>query len=148
MPEFVLEGRDEPQYKEQDAFTQGYIEAMFFSSTSSADDGELKDSSVVDLSPDAWEDIIKDCADFKKAAKGLLAKAYKTPLRDRGTPKVYDEAAAGRDFWFTRNGHGVGFWDRGLGDVGAELTELCGWRTQWSERDLYKGDDGKIYLQG
>jgi hypothetical protein len=24
----------------------------------------------------------------------------------------YSEEQAGRDFWFTRQGHGVGFWDR------------------------------------
>jgi hypothetical protein len=31
----------------------------------------------------------------------------------------------GHDFWLTRNGHGAGFWDRGLGDRGRRLTEAC-----------------------
>src|SRR4051812_29933619 len=30
---------------------------------------------------------------------------------------------AGHDFWLTRNGHGAGFWDRGLGAVGERLTK-------------------------
>ena len=30
---------------------------------------------------------------------------------------------AGHDFTLTRNGHGAGFWDRGLGAVGERLTE-------------------------
>jgi hypothetical protein len=31
----------------------------------------------------------------------------------------------GHDFWMTRQHHGVGFWDRGLGSVGSRLTEAC-----------------------
>ena len=29
----------------------------------------------------------------------------------------------GHDFWLTSQGHGAGFWDRGLGDVGDTLTD-------------------------
>jgi hypothetical protein len=32
---------------------------------------------------------------------------------------------AGSDYWFTRNGHGVGFWDRDLGDVGDMLSDAA-----------------------
>ncbi len=32
------------------------------------------------------------------------------------------EASAGHDFWLTRSGHGTGFWDRGLGELGGRLT--------------------------
>lgn len=31
----------------------------------------------------------------------------------------------GHDFWLTRNGHGAGFWDRGLGELGDRLTALA-----------------------
>ena len=31
----------------------------------------------------------------------------------------------GHDFTLTRNGHGVGFWDRNLGEVGERLTASC-----------------------
>lgn len=31
----------------------------------------------------------------------------------------------GHDFWLTRNGSGVGFWDRGLGDIGDRLTDIA-----------------------
>ncbi len=31
----------------------------------------------------------------------------------------------GHDFALTRNGHGVGFWDRNLGEVGERLTTSC-----------------------
>ena len=32
---------------------------------------------------------------------------------------------AGQDFWLTRNGHGVGFWDRGLNDLGERLSKAA-----------------------
>jgi hypothetical protein len=49
----------------------------------------------------------------------------------RPTSTIYDEsqgpaeAHAGHDFWLTRNGHGCGFWDRGLDALGDRLTEAC-----------------------
>jgi hypothetical protein len=49
---------------------------------------------------------------------------------------------AGHDFWLTRCGHGVGFWDRGMGDLGKRLTEAC---KAYGSLDLYVGDDGQIY---
>ena len=35
------------------------------------------------------------------------------------------DESIGHDFWLTRNGHGTGFWDRGLGDVGDRLSEIA-----------------------
>lgn len=31
----------------------------------------------------------------------------------------------GHDFWLTRNHHGAGFWDRGLGKLGDDLTKIA-----------------------
>lgn len=53
-----------------------------------------------------------------------------------------DPDFAGHDFWLTRNGHGAGFWDRGLGDRGDRLTEAA---HGYGESDLYVGDDGNIH---
>ena len=57
------------------------------------------------------------------------------------------EAAYGHDFALTRNGHGVGFWDRdseGLPRVlGEALTRVC---KGFPARDLYIGDDGRAYF--
>jgi hypothetical protein len=49
----------------------------------------------------------------------------------------------GHDLWLTRNGHGAGFWDRGLGDVGDKLTAIA---KRMGSKSLYVGDDGKIYI--
>lgn len=144
MPEFILDhGSPEGArtFHTLDAFTQGYVEALFFTDASDPDDGDLADATVAELAPDALELIRRECAAFQSVAATLLERAYERP--------GYDEAAAGRDFWFTRNGHGVGFWDRdalrddGLGDT---LSTLCGWRTPFGTRDVYRGDDGLVYL--
>lgn len=49
----------------------------------------------------------------------------------------------GHDFWLTRNRHGAGFWDRGLGRLGDKLTEVS---QSFKECDLYIGDDGEIHI--
>ena len=36
-----------------------------------------------------------------------------------GTPEHF-----AHDFWLTRNRHGAGFWDRGLGAIGDRLTAM------------------------
>lgn len=41
----------------------------------------------------------------------------------------------GHDFILTRNGHGTGFWDRGLGEIGVTLTEWA--KTFGSIESLY-----------
>jgi len=51
----------------------------------------------------------------------------------------------GHDFWLTRNGHGAGFWDRGLGDMGEKLTEIA---KSFGGCNAVLGDDGSIYLEG
>ena len=54
-----------------------------------------------------------------------------------------DSEQVGHDFWLTRNGHGAGFWDRGLGKLGVRLTAAT---KHYGEQSLYVGGDGKLYL--
>lgn len=133
MPEFILEGRDHAARAES-PFVLGFIEAMFFTECSPAymsdewlsdeckeaqeqgqADGTLPgDVGYNDLHPDALANIRAFCEAFQRENAALLAQAYARP--------DYDETQAGRDLWFTSQGHGVGFWDRkaldaeGLGD--------------------------------
>lgn len=142
MPQFILDiGNAYRSWESLDAFTQGYIEAMFFTDTGTGDDeeGGLETASFDELSPDTLKGIISDCKAFQAEAEALLNEAYR-----RG----YEEVQAGRDFWFTRNGHGVGFWDRDVldkDDLGRRLSDLCGFRTRYTECYVYRGDDGHIY---
>lgn len=140
MPEFILDhGNRESAlaFKALDLFTQGYIEAMFFTSTGSADDEDLQDASVAELAPDAWNKIVEDCKKFQADNALDIEDALAID------PTAYDLEAVGRDFWYSRNGHGVGFWDRGLGQIGDKLHAAC---KKWRELYLYRGDDGLIYV--
>lgn len=165
MPQFVLEGRDEPEFKDLGSFTQGYIEAMFFTENepgTSRDDrymytgevdpewesrvaeGQQKDIpgdyGFCDLAPETLTEIIRRCEEFQSFGKAgeLLAQAY--DLSAEGL--AYTPERAGHDFWFTSEGHGVGFWDRGLGEVGDALSKACDRRESY----VYIGDDGKVRI--
>ena len=142
MPEFIMEGRDHAARAES-PFVLGFIEAMFFTECSPAymsdewlsdeckeaqeqgqADGTLPgDVGYCDLHPDSLAKIRAFCETFQRDNAALLAQAYARP--------DYDETQAGRDLWFTSQGHGVGFWDRkqldcpghvGTGHVGPGLS--------------------------
>jgi hypothetical protein len=50
----------------------------------------------------------------------------------------------GHDLWLTRNRHGAGFWDRGLGEVGERLTKAA---HDLGEAYVFvNGDDGDVTL--
>lgn len=111
-----------------DAFTQAYITAALWSSHDDADEYLDANYTVSDLAPETIIQMSADCAAFCADNAALL--------------EGLDSEQAGHDFWLTRNGHGAGFWDRGLGDIGLRLTEAA---KAYGERGLYVGDDGRIY---
>lgn len=165
MPQFKMDtfgeitppGAPPVTYQALSAFVQGYIEAMFFTDSSPAftmskieanpadwqeaeregtSDGQFPgDACFDDLDGESLARIIAECAAFEAEAAHLLAAAYDRP--------GYEEVQAGRDFWFTRNGHGVGFWDRkeldadGLGDRLSDVARYSEVNTFWQ--------DGKVY---
>jgi hypothetical protein len=88
-----------------------------------------RDFGISDLSEDAIKRCIEDCDDFRKLCADDLSDI--------------EDTQAAHDFWLTRNGHGAGFWDRGLGAVGDRLTANC---KPYGEVNPYVGDDGKIHL--
>lgn len=55
-----------------------------------------------------------DCIDFALAQFPLLARI-----------QLAQAFRHGQDFYLTRNGHGAGFWDRGYGEIGRQLTEAA-----------------------
>ncbi len=115
-----------------DEFTSAYVECALWSSAD--ENGEKMEEH--DVSEELSSVFEADCKDFQTANVALLNEAYSHPDVD------YDASRAGHDFWLTRNRHGTGFWDRGLGDVGDRLTAAA---HPHGDCALYKGDDGKIY---
>jgi hypothetical protein len=111
--------------------TNAYRAAIYFTDT--GDTGQPESS--IELSTEADNRIDKDCNDFIEAADnaGLL-----TPyLIQRNLDDL------GHDFWLSRSGHGSGFWDRGLGELGDKLQALA---ESFKECAAYEGDDGLLYL--
>lgn len=161
MPEFVLNldgDNNVPAYEHLPALVQGYIEALFFTESNEMFDsaewnsptvqkaleegtvsGSIpKDAGYADLDPATLAEILADCKAFEESAADLLAIAY--------TRGDYDEIQAGRDFWFTRNGHGVGFWDRQQLDADGLGDRLSKRARKFGNTDSYWGDDGSVYL--
>ncbi|KAF1042231.1 MAG: hypothetical protein GAK35_02845 [Herbaspirillum frisingense] len=113
------------------------------------EDGEPLENrfDMLDMHPDSVAKIKSECAAFLKAYPELCQVAARHYLQeavhhpDAGSA----EACLGHDFLLTRNGHGAGFWCRGMGEVGRALTDAVGYNTPWPRLDFYKGDDGLIH---
>jgi len=121
-----------------DNFTKAYIEAALWSSNDDNGDPFDENYTVDDISLETKMKMTVDCINFQKDNKVNLDKAYKLYPENEWT----NEEQAGHDFWLTRNGHGCGFWDRGIGEVGDTLTEEC---KKYGVFDIYVGDNGEIY---
>jgi hypothetical protein len=120
-------------------FFDGYVAAALFSSSDESNEagGEPLDSnySPDDLDSKTEDRMIADCKRFLDKTWKVLDE---TPDRVRGTPKM---ERAGMDFWFTRNGHGVGFHDDWPDEVSDTLANVA---HSFGEVNLYV-HDGKIY---
>lgn len=129
-PEFSLSGN------ELDELTDKYLEEALWSTSNDGGDANLtEDFSLEDFDPDARRQAAEDVEGFFEANAELIARAKEL------VPSYSDKQVA-EDFWLTRNGHGAGFWDRGLGDVGDQLTAMA---KPYGSVDLYVGADGKVY---
>lgn len=123
------------------SFFIGYVTCALWSSTDESDEsgGNPMDDnySREDIAPACLDTMRAECLDFIHAAR--------SPLRAATNREGYTWERAGHDFWLTRNGHGAGFWDRSELDargIGRKLTDHA---HAAGGRDLYIGDDGKIY---
>lgn len=144
MPKYVLPEMEAPEFQDLDAFTQGYIQALFFTNRSCIPmtefhteesqhtiregqaDGDLpQDAGFLDLHPETLAAIMADCASFQTENVEALAVAYATPFAAWSERFSYTPEQAGMDYLFTRDGHGVGFWDRDLGETGETLSEAA-----------------------
>lgn len=136
MPQFIMPISEDvkPAWDRLDSFVQGYIEAAFFTIP---EEDDLQDAEFGEIANTSLKQIIRDCEDFQAEAAALLDAAYESG---------YDYAQAGRDFWFSRNGHGTGFWDR------QEIPEHTGKALSavahgFDPVDMYRGDRGLIHFQ-
>lgn len=125
-----------------EAFVRGYIEAMLFSSTDEMDVPLNKNYTIEDIDPLTMDRIENDCRSFLHSAGPWI-----TAERFKGAMVGSLEAHAGHDFWFTRVGHGSGFWDGDWeGEDGGFDGPITSRAKAFGNIDPYVGDDGKVHL--
>jgi hypothetical protein len=174
MPEFILDhGTPEAarEFNKLDSFTQGYIQAMFFTDEErlcEESEGDHKMPAVAfnletmesrfvggnsvsfaDLAPATLARIIADCAAFQTANAALLEQAAELEPGSEGLRygrNALDDERLGMLFWYARNGHGVAFTDDGDAPCLKALQAACGYGTVFPQLDTGLGDDGKIYF--
>lgn len=119
----------------KDPFLRGYLDAALFTTDPEPPAGSdyVECGRADELYPaldDAFIASAKaDCAKFESENESLLSQAG-------------DYDRNGADFWYTRNHHGVGFWDRGYDDdVATKLTKSA---RQAGEHYLLAEDFGLV----
>ena len=82
-----------------------------------------------DCAFNTWKRAVSDCRNFLEASAHIAHN--------------WDAPQFGHDFYLTRCGHGAGFWDRGKGEAGERLTDLC---RPYGSVDLWVDPtDSKLY---
>ncbi len=136
-----------------DEFLDAYVTAALWSSTDESDDsgGEPLDRNYdeSDIAPETLAKMRADCAAFLAHKLGGRLISIAERLEAEGMWSLPAEADctvmeyAGHDFFLTRCGHGVGFWDgdwpKGIGEALDKLAH------EFGSFDLYIGDDERIY---
>lgn len=173
MPEFILDiGSPESacEYAKLDSFTQGYIQALFFTDEEQLceeSNGEHEmpgvafnmatmesrfvggnSVSFADLAPVTLARIVADCERFQTSNAALLEQAQALEPGSEGlrycrSSDGLNEERLGMLFWYARNGHGVAFTDDGNAPCLQALQDAS---KAFPQVDTGLGDDGKIYF--
>lgn len=119
---------------ELERFTGAYIQAMQFSEF--GHDGDIPEDA--ELSDNAMLDIEADCRSFWRrfgcyVVTDVCRAAFDDPV-----------SKAGHDFYFTRNGHGVGFWETEWPESYRDILTKAA--HGYGETTAYVGDDNLVYI--
>ena len=118
-----------------DNFTKSYLGCAMWSTNDESDESGgvpiENNYTIEDFAPEAIASAVGDCDAFREQAQDIMNRN-----------NISDEQG-GFDFWLTREGHGAGFWDRGNGDDGDTLTDMC---EPFGEGNLCVGDDGRLHF--
>lgn len=117
-------------------FARAYVIAALWSSTD--DNGDPLNSK-------------RDIADIDPATLATMAQEADTFARENRADidaAELDDGHAGHYFWLSRNGHGSGFFDEySKGDPRQAACDRLQEKSRCAGcRDLYKGDNGNIYM--
>lgn len=108
MPQYEVKATNLPA----DPFLRAYLECAEWAGLGDEDRERFERASAPKWSRAALATARADCRDFQRycAEAGI---------------ELGDPAQDGHDFYLTRNRHGAGFWDRGYGPRGDELTKAA-----------------------
>lgn len=116
-------------------FLMAYREALAWSTNDTYNGEELESLEAFEFGAQGYEQTRADCLEFIRRG------AYS--LEDVVNAYGYDWAQAGHDFWMTRAGHGVGYWDRDeLSCHERQVEFLCNLCDEFGEQWPYIGEDG------
>lgn len=145
-----------------DAMTQGYLEAQLWSQLDydhpscdchasdpqgACHNYQLDENyNIDDIDPDYVEAMRDELADVV-VAHPLAVRMFLTRLQINGRSGDGMRATDaneqfGHDYYLTREHHGAGFWDRGLGELGRYLTDIA--HNAGSADDLYDNGNGVL----
>jgi hypothetical protein len=109
-----------------DAATDAYLDTAWWA--------DVPDAYLIEEGPADWAADTLD--DARHDVAGFLLGSWQD-VHD------LDPTAVGGDFWLTRNRHGAGFWDRGLGARGDRLTDDA---HAYGEASVYVDDAGTAHV--
>lgn len=115
------------------------LEATLNALLRSTTDIQSGDRLIEDYGPD---DVAQSVKDTLREEIEAFAEEYGDDLSEAlASDAGYTEEHIGQDIALTRNHHGAGFWDRGLGAVGVRLTEAA---HNLGSFELYATSDGSL----
>lgn len=135
-----------------ESMTYGYLDCLLWTSVTDESAAENGGDSTYQDEGYSAEDVTPE---FRaRVLDHLLGVAVAHPLAVRlyGARRVHDAgqgnvwAYFGHDYMLTRDHHGVGFWDRGLGELGDYLTDVAesNGGSEYENGSLQLTADGKV----
>lgn len=111
---------------------RAYLECAEWCGIDEEDRESYEEADTVAWTNAALVQARQDCEAFLELIQGVVWE------------EAMSEERLGHDFWLTRNRHGVGFWDRGLGKLGETLTK---WAHMFGEQSVRLVERGVITVR-
>lgn len=125
-----------------DAIVNHYLIGLLFAETDPSDQPWDDNYSTEDFTEEATAAAQADCKEFLAKCDTLALDLTNIAFSDDSVAS--SEERIGHDLALTRNGHGAGFWDRGLGELGQRLTDLC---SQMGSVYIFSNDNKTLELE-
>lgn len=148
-PAFVAAQEAEQQEHFIGQFKPGYAHAMLWANTEAVRDGEPTGEQV---HPEEWQtpaDGWQVDAFTPGSRQQIDSDSRDFVLSNWADLKDLDPGQAGHDFALSRNGHGAGFFDRGLGDKGTRLQDAArvyGESSAWFDAAEHENGQASVRL--